>query len=221
MIPAAKQNFLLRPMLDVLGADSPSALELIELHRGEVLTSPDAAQRHAYFPISALISIEWESSPHCRAQIDLIGAAEVTGLINLDDDDPRRQLVVAVPGHAVRVPLCAWPTLVEVYPAARVWLEQERRAYARSASITAACAANHSVIQRLAGWLLYATSLAKRTALPVGQLELARFLAVRRESVGSALTRFGRRGLITLSRRQISVERPEVLAREACRCNGT
>ena len=206
-------------MLDSLGAESLSALELIELKQGEALASPGTVQRYAYFPISALISLEWENSPHCRTQIALVGPADVTGLMSLDDDDPRRRLTVAVAGHAVRCPLRIWPTIVGDYPAARLWLEQERRVYVCSASIAAACAANQSVSQRLARWILYAASLASRAELPIGHDDIARFLAVRRESVGLGLKHFARRGLIALSRRRIIVHRPGALARQACRCN--
>lgn len=218
MILAAKHNALLRPMLERLGGDSPVELSLVELKSGETLTPKDPAQRHIHFPISTLLSLEWTSAAGGRIQIDLVGPQGVCGLMDLEGIDPRREVTVAVTGHAIRLPLAAWPTLLERYPDAQRWPFGEWRSVTRSASNVAACAATHGIAQRMARWILHASCLAQRETLPIGQQDLARFLAVRRESVSHGLRRFARQGLVTLARQSIIVAQPEALAKEACAC---
>lgn len=218
MILAAKHNALLRPMFERLGEDSPADLSLVELKSGERLTPNDPTRRHIYFPISTLLSLEWTSAAEDRIQIDLVGPQGVTGLMDLEGVDARRQVTVVVTGHAVRLPLTAWPVLLERYPDAQRWPFGEWRAMARSASNVAVCVATHGIAQRLARWILHASRLARRETLPISQQDLARFLAVRRESVSHGLRRFAHQGLVTLARQSIVVEQPEALAKEACPC---
>ena len=86
------------------------------------------------------------------------------------------------------------------------------------ATQAAACYARHDIGQRLARWLLLCSDRAGTTELVFSQDFLAMMLGVQRTSVGVAMGRLKRTGVINYSRSHIHLLNVPRLEVEACEC---
>jgi DNA-binding transcriptional MocR family regulator len=85
-------------------------------------------------------------------------------------------------------------------------------------SQSAACSLSHSLLQRLARWLLTAQDRSARDDLPITHDLLARNLGVRRASVSEAFKPLERLGIFARERGLVRIlDRPR-LEQIACRC---
>jgi hypothetical protein len=85
-------------------------------------------------------------------------------------------------------------------------------------SQSAACSLSHTLLQRLARWLLTAQDRSARDALPITQDLLARSLGVRRATVSEALKPLVGDGIFARERGLIRILDRARLEEIACRC---
>src|SRR5690606_30421826 len=85
-------------------------------------------------------------------------------------------------------------------------------------SQSVACSQHHSVMQRLARWLLAMRDRAESNEFEMSHKSIATMLGVRREGVTEAAVKLQAAGLITYSRARIRVVDKAGLRKQSCEC---
>ncbi|WP_161491949.1 Crp/Fnr family transcriptional regulator [Bradyrhizobium centrolobii] len=88
-----------------------------------------------------------------------------------------------------------------------------------NSSQIALCGMRHSLEQRLAGWICYASETLGNSPIPVTQHYLSTVLGLRRAGVTEALIRFENEELITRARGTLRIRSSELLRQRACCCH--
>jgi CRP-like cAMP-binding protein len=219
VLPSPEQNNLLSalPSADfaVLAAD----LDLVQLRLGEMLYEPGRQLKHAYFPVSAVVSLHYVLESGASAEAAGVGNEGLVGVsLFMGGDTAAGSAVVQTSGYAYRLE--------------RSLLKQEfrrggfmhglllRYTQALMAQIcqTAACNRHHSIEQQLSRWLMLTIDRTPSQDLVVTQQLVASLLGVRRESITEAARTLQELGHINYRRGHITVMDRLGLAGCACEC---
>jgi CRP-like cAMP-binding protein len=214
-----RKNSLLHAMPgEVLDRWRPH-MEFIELPLGAVVYEAGVAQRHAYFPTSAIVSILYVMENGASTEIAVAGNEGVVGvsLVTGGGSTPSRAVVHSA-GHAIRL---GAEHISEAFdrggPVLHALLRYTQALMTQMLQ-TAACNRHHTVDQQLCRWLLLSLDRLRGQDLQMTHLLIAKMLGVRREGVTDAATKLQRAGCIRYARGQITVlDRPGVEAR-SCEC---
>lgn len=195
-----------------------ASLERVALRRGEVIDGPDQPVSHVYFPIEGLISIFAGVTPATRIEVAGIGNDGMTAPgVLLGDGISRGHTVVQAAGSAWRIPAGTLRHLVDGDASLRGQLLGQVGLALRALADTVSYSGRATILQRLARWLLQATSRLGSRRLDLTHDALAEILGVRRPSVTTGLQTLEGRHLIRSTRRAIIVLDPEGLAETARR----
>ncbi|MFD1332784.1 Crp/Fnr family transcriptional regulator [Methylopila musalis] len=220
----ARRPAATHPILAGLGPDGLARLRPFmrdERHdRGAVLADSRAPLRHVHFIVAGLVAVIARDTAGVGAEAGLVGPGGLIGVSAvLGAHPPFPRIAVAVtPGESLTVEIKAMENAL----ATALALRQSVMAYAgtrinQSARICA-CAALHSVEQRLARWLLEAFDLAGPGALLVTHAQLSDLLGVRRASVTAGLQMLERDGAIACGRGRVELRDVSRLAARSCGC---
>ena len=155
-------------------------------------------------------------------EVGLIGRESMVGLPALLGSRPVSfdRSIVQMPGAAQRMTAEALRNSVDALPVLRRLLLQALETFMAQVSQTAACNSQHSLVQRLARWLLVAHDRMDGDELPLTQDLLSKVLGVRRSGVTVALQSLQAAGAVSLGRGRILIcDRPGLEA-AACGCYG-
>jgi signal transduction histidine kinase len=210
-------------LLLLLDADTRAQLgplRPVELDAREVLYEPGMPALHAYFPLTAVVSLVSTMESGASAEVALVGRE---GLIGLGDvlglmESPT-SAVVQVPGTALRVPTAALraarrasreiANVVDLYTEARLIQVAQ----------TAACNRLHTVDARLARWLLAIHNRIDGDEVVIAQEFIADMLGVHRPTVSIALQRLQEQHAIVRRGRAIIIADRCELEKLACECH--
>jgi CRP-like cAMP-binding protein len=215
-----------RPRNLLLQALSPRAYERLSLLLDRVPLAPRRVLQHAQMPIEHLYFIEdglvsvLASTGECNpVEVWLIGREGVVGSPSLlgARTSPLRYFV-QIGGSALRIAADDLHRTMAEMPELRAVLHGHLHATLMQSSQSAACSLRHSLVQRLARWLLTAQDRTGRDAIPITQDRLARSLGVRRATVSDALKPLERRGIFGRERGMIRILNRARLEEIACRC---
>lgn len=190
-----------------------------EMQFGAVLCDVDTPYRHAYFPVSGLISLVsvlHDQNPLEMAlvgQDGMLGATLVLGIGTV----PIRAVVHA-PGIALRITAARLQRQLRHSPALRRILNRYLYLRLVELSLVGACIRYHRIEQRLARALLLADDREVDGQIYLTHGYLAEMLGVRRSSITIAAGDLQDRQLISYTRGNISVlDRPGLEAM-SCEC---
>jgi CRP-like cAMP-binding protein len=194
-------------------------LEPVELAQGRVLYQAGDVLSHAYFPTTAVVSLEYLTETGGSAEIALVGSEGVVGIsLFMGDGSTTGQAVVQTAGVALRL---TGRTLREEFqgsaPVMRLFLRYTQALIAHMAQ-TAVCNRHHSVDQQLCRWLLLSLDRRVGNDLVATQEQIAHMLGVRREGVTEAALALQRAGLIAYRRGHVTVLDRPGLERRCCEC---
>ncbi len=193
-------------------------LARVDLALGQVVTRPGVAERHVYFPTTAIIAMLSGTEDGHSMEVAVVGNDSVVGmaLILGGGSTPLRGEVRAA-GVAYRAPAeLIEEALAQPGPTQRLLL---RSAMERIAQVgqTAVCNRHHSLEQRVCRWLLMSADRGGADMAITHGL-VACMLGARREGVTEVLGRLQDDGLIACSRGHVAVLDRARLAQRTCEC---
>lgn len=194
-------------------------LELIELNLGEVLYESGSQMRHAYFPITSIVSLLYVLENGSSAEIAVVGNEGILGIaLFMGGYTTPSRAVVQSKGSAYRLKA---DILLDEFnrggPSQNLLLRYTQ-ALITQMTQTAVCNRHHTVEQQLCRWLLLSLDRLSGNSLNMTQELIANMLGVRREGVTEAAGRLQREGLIKYCRGHIEVLDRTLLEARVCEC---
>ena len=196
-------------------------LEWVTMRLGDRLYEPGAAMRHAYFPVTAVVSLHVVTANGATAETTGVGNEGMVGIaLFMGGGSTSSSAVVHTGGHGWRLERGLLQTEFERGGALQRTLLRYTQALITQIAQTAACYRHHSVEQQLSGWLMATLERLPQGELVMTQELLGSLLGVRRESITLAVGRLQELGHIRCRRGHISVLDVDGLASRACECHG-
>ncbi|MBP0115382.1 MULTISPECIES: Crp/Fnr family transcriptional regulator [Bradyrhizobium] len=221
------------------GAVRNRLLRLIPNHElSEVLTRSDSVRilprqilhhwrlpmDYVYFVEHGLVSVSARVDQDRFIEAWLIGSEGMIGaplvLTEIDQTPPHRR-VVQVAGTAIRMSAREFLSILPQLPTLRRVLLRYIDVVLLQTSQSGVCNAVHPVKQRLARWLLVASSALEEDKLPLTHEVLGHLLGVRRASVTECLEALEKDGLIRSSRGLVCILNFHALRQVSCTCFDT
>jgi CRP-like cAMP-binding protein len=194
-------------------------LEPAALPLGEMLYEPGGQLEHAYFPVSAIVSLHYVTASGASAAVAGVGNEGMLGVsLFMGGDTTPSSAVVQTAGRAYRLERRLLKEEFNRNGALQSLLLRYTQALMVQMTQTAVCNRHHSVEQQLCRWLL-----ATLDRIPSGQIVMtqelvAGMLGVRREGVTEAAGRLQHAGFIQNRRGHIAVLERAGLETRVCEC---
>lgn len=216
---ALPRNLLLRslPRRDLERLHS--LLHRVTLNPRRVLQYAGVPIEHLYFIEEGLVSVLASADERSAVEVWLVGREGAIGIPALLGvrASPLRHFV-QIGGSALRIGVEDLNRAMSEIPQLRAVLHSYLHVALTQSSQSAACSLSHSLLQRLARWLLTAQDRSDRDEIPITQDLLARNLGVRRATVSEAFKPLEGRGIFTKERGLIRILDRTLLEQIACRC---
>lgn len=219
--PSPSQNHLLAALPAAEFDRLSPHLELVPLRLGEVLYEPGSQMQHAYFPITAIVSLHYVMETGASAETAGVGNEGVVGIsLFMGGNSTPSSAVVLTAGHAYRLPGRLLKQEFDRHGLMQKLLLRYTQALLTQMTQTGACNRHHSVSQQLCRWLLLTLDRAPGRELVMTQELVASMLGVRREGITEAAGQLQRDGVIHYRRGHISVLERAGLEARSCECYG-
>lgn len=192
----------------------------LDVAAGGELYTPSRPAPWVFFPLSCVVSILTVLDDGSAVETATIGREGMVGTFQAlgDDRSPYGRAVIQMDGRLLRVEAAVFRDELRRDPALTAATESYVRALFVHVSQSVACAAAHSVKQRLARWLLQTSDRVVSDEIELTHDFLAHILHVRRASVTLALGGLQTLGLIATRRGGTTVLDREGLEAQACEC---
>jgi CRP-like cAMP-binding protein len=191
----------------------------VSLSSGTVLFDADEHVRHAFFPLSGMVSIISTTPEGKSVEIAAVGPEGMVGLpAILGEGKSPYQAMAQLPLQAVRVSARSLRSEFDRGGRLRELLLGHAFTLLTQVTQSASCHRFHTVEQRLARWLLTARDRAGSDRLRLTQEFLSFMLGVPRTSVTSLAAAMQAKGLISYSRGAITVIDRKGLEETSCDC---
>lgn len=213
------QNYLLSA-LPTKQFDSLSRhLELVPMLLGEFLYEPGTQLQHAYFPTTAIVSLQYQMENGATAQTAGVGNEGMVGIsLFMGGDTTSSSAVVQAAGHAYRLDKRLLVKEFKLGGLLQSLLLRYTQALITQMAQTAACNRHHSVEQQLCRWILLTLHRLPSNELVMTQELVARMLGVRREGITEAAGKLQGAGHISYRRGHIKVLHRSGLEALSCEC---
>jgi CRP-like cAMP-binding protein len=196
-------------------------LHLVPLPLGEMLYEPGGQLQHAYFPVSAIVSLHYVTESGASASIAGVGNEGVVGIsLFMGGDTTPSSAVVQTAGHAYRLERRFLKQEFDRNGLMQRLLLRYTQALMTQMSQTAVCNRHHSVEQQLCRWLLVTLDRVPAGEFSMTQELVAGMLGVRREGIAEAAGRLQQLGFIRYRRGHIAVIERSGLEGRVCECYG-
>jgi len=213
------QNHLLAALPAAEFARLAGNLQLVPMALGDILYEPGEQLQHAYFPTTAIVSLQYVIESGASCEIAGVGNEGVVGIsLFMGGDTTPSSAVVQTAGHAYRLER---RLLSEEFHRAGVTMRLllcYTQALIMQMTQTAVCNRHHSVDQQLCRWLLMTLDRVPSGELIMTQELIAGMLGVRREGITEAAGRLQHAGLIRYRRGHIEVLERRGLKTRTCEC---
>lgn len=194
-------------------------LEPVPVPGGMVLCHADVRARYAYFPTTAIISLQQILAGKPSSEVAIAGRDGMCGIsIVMGDMPTSRRSTVHCAGHAYRIKAEALRELFAESQELRSLLLRYAQVQMAQVAQNAVCYRLHSVEQQVCRRLLMSLDRLLSPEIPVTHEVLACALGVRREAVTLATCRLFSEGLLHCSRGRIVVLDRPALERRSCEC---
>jgi CRP-like cAMP-binding protein len=191
---------------------------LNSLEVGQLVFRPHEIIQHVYFPVSAIISMQIDTSDGFSADIVLVGKEGMVGSGVMGGNQHFSRAQVKFSGLAYKLPVDIFQSeLAQDSAFLKIWMATTRQMILQIA-LPSVCSNRHSNEQQLIRWILNTLDKTQGQVLQITHQEMADILGVRRESVTLTAGKLSHEGLIETSRGRMQVlDRPRLEAR-ACEC---
>ncbi|MBI5258703.1 MAG: Crp/Fnr family transcriptional regulator [Burkholderiales bacterium] len=196
-------------------------LESVNLEAGAVLYDAGTVLRHAYFPVTAVVSLVSPLMGGACTEVAVVGREGVVGVCAfMGGGKALSSAVVQRPGQAWRMSARDIADQArDVEPVMQQLLRYTQALFVHMAQ-TSACHRHHALAPQLCRWLLQHLDRQAGDEMRITQERMARLLGVRREGVTGAALQLQREGLIRYSRGRIQVLDRHGLEQHSCECYG-
>lgn len=213
------QNYLLSELYAVEFDRLIPFLEPLLLTRGEILYQANAEMAYAYFPTTAIISIDSTLADGSTVEIASVGNEGMLGMpVILGGGASRNRTIVRVTGRAYRI---AAPHLLDEFyrkgPLLRLLLRYAQSMMSQLGQ-RVVCNGHHSSEQRLCTFILQMMDRTFAVEFAITQEELGHLLGVRRETITDAAIHLQEHGLIKYRRGHIAVINRSGITARCCEC---
>jgi CRP-like cAMP-binding protein len=197
-------------------------LERVEMEVNEIVARKGERFTHAYFPVTALISVVNRMSDGTGVEVGTVGNEGMAGIAAyLGVEAMESETFCQVPGVALRLPMAKLLEAAAKLPALSRLLNRYTQAYLTQVAQSTACNRLHGIEQRCARWLLMTHDRVNRgESFPLKQQFLAEMLGVRRAGVTVAAGALQDAGIISYRRGVIRVLDRAGLEAASCECYG-
>ncbi len=219
LAPDPNQNHLLAALpAEEFDRISPY-LELVSLPLGQILYEPGVRMSHAYFPVTAVVSLHYVLESGASAESAGVGNEGMIGIsLFMGGGSTPSSAVVPIAGHAYRLDSNVLKREFARMGFMRQLLLRYTQALITQMTQTAACNRHHSVEQQLCRWLLLTLDRAPSHEIVMTQQLVANMLGVRREGITAAVGRLQEAGFIRNRRGQIAALDRQGLEARVCEC---
>ncbi|HUR88783.1 MAG TPA: Crp/Fnr family transcriptional regulator [Ramlibacter sp.] len=215
----AQQNLLVASLPQATLARWAPEMDRVDLSLGQSLYEPGTFLTHAYFPVTALVSLLYVMVSGASTEIAVVGNDGILGVsLFMGGGSTPSRAVVQSAGTALRLPVDALTQEFARGGVAANLLLRYTQALITQMTQTAACNRHHAIDQQLCRWLLISLDRIPGDELVMTQELISNMLGVRREGVTEAASRLQRRGLIRYSRGRIRVLDRQGVEASACEC---
>lgn len=194
-------------------------LELVYLPLGLSVYEAGEKLTHAYFPISAIVSLLYVMENGASAEIAVTGYDGLIGIsLFLGGETTPSRAVVQSAGYAYRLSSAVLKREFRLCGKLQRLALSYTQALITQMAQTAVCNRHHSLVQQLCRWLLLSIDLLPTDELSMTQELISNMLGVRREGVTEAAGKLQAEGLIRYSRGHIHVIDRPGLEQRVCEC---
>jgi CRP-like cAMP-binding protein len=194
-------------------------LTLTPMLLGDMLYEPGGQLTHAFFPTTAIVSLQYVMESGASAETAGVGNEGVVGMaLFMGGDTTPSSAVVQTAGHGYRLPAALLKQEFNRAGAVQRLLLRYTQALVTQMFQTAACNRHHSVEQQLCRWLLLTLDRIPLKELVMTQELVASMLGVRREGITEAAGNLQRDGVISYRRGHITVLERRGLEARTCEC---
>ena len=194
-------------------------VEWVELAPGTMLYESGVVLKHAYFPITAVVSLVSSMKDGASVEVAVVGNEGVVGICAyMGGGRALSGAVVQSAGHALRMSATAIAWHASRSDAFMQQLLCYTKALFTHMAQTSACNRHHALDQQLCRWLLLNLDRRSGNEVTVTQERIAGMLGVRREGVTTAALKLQKAGLIQYRRGRIAILDRSGLERHSCEC---
>jgi CRP-like cAMP-binding protein len=196
-------------------------LEPVHLARGETLYVIGETIKHAYFPLSGIISMFSLTEDGATIESAVIGNEGLVGIpIALRDYQSPYQIIVQFPTDAMKIKADELGRESSRCGRFQDLLLRYTHALLTQVSRSATCNHFHSVKERLCRRLLTSRDLVKTDTLQLTQELLSQILGAPRTGVTLAIGELQREGVLHATRGRLQILDVRGLEANSCRCYG-
>ena len=194
-------------------------LKLTELSDEEILWESEENGEYLYFPVSALISLTYESDNGNSVSIATIGRHGVVGagIVMSSIRSPDKATVIRG-GEVFRLKASSVKKELAECGDLHALLSAFTQSLMVKISQNAICNRLHRIEQQLCRWLLEWRDELKTCDVEMTHEQIAQILGVRRESISLAASELQKQKFISAGRRKIRLNDLDGLERSACEC---
>jgi CRP-like cAMP-binding protein len=186
---------------------------------GDELYAPGRQLDHAYFPVTAIVSLHYVTRSGDASEIAGVGPEGVVGIsLFMGGNTTTSSALVRAGGHGFRLERHMIAAEFQRGGPVQSLLLRYTQALISQTCQTAACNRHHSVEQQLSRWLLWTLDRLPPREMTMTQELVASLLGVRRESITEAAGRLQQDGFIRYRRGHIDVLDRSGLQSRACEC---
>jgi CRP-like cAMP-binding protein len=194
-------------------------LEPLPMPLGEMLYEPGGQLQHAYFPVSAIVSLHYVTESGASASVAGVGNEGMLGVpLFMGGNTTPSSAVVQTAGHAYRLERRRLKEEFDRGGPLQALLLRYAQALMTEMLQTAVCNRHHSVEQQLCRWLLMTLDRISSGGIVVTQELVAAMLGVRRVGITESAGRLQDAGVIRNRRGHIAVLERAGLETRVCEC---
>lgn len=198
-----------------------ASMELVHLDSAQLLYDCGQRLTHAYFPLSAVVSLTLLMENGATMEIASVGDEGLVGLpLVLGGDTMPSRAEVRSSGWAYRIRASDLKRAFVDTPVLHEAVLLYAQALMTQISQSSACNRHHTVSQQLCRWLLLALDRGQSNQLGITQQSIANMLGVRREGITEATGKLEQAGLVSHVRGRITVLDRARLEGACCECYG-
>jgi CRP-like cAMP-binding protein len=203
---ARERNRLLRALPAECYTRLAPDFEIVQLQVRQVLSVPDQAIDHVYFPRDAVVTLLVPMENGTGVESATVGNEGMLGVgIALGAVTATEEVVVQIAGEAVQMTQFHFRQAFEHTPILHSEVSRYTLGLMTQFGRTAACNRLHTVRQRCARWLLMSRDRVGRDAFAVTHEGLALLLGARRASISEVAEDLRRNGVIEYRRGLVTI----------------
>jgi CRP-like cAMP-binding protein len=195
-------------------------LEFLQLQLGEILYHPKTPIIYVYFPRLAAISMVNIFEDGSMVEVGVVGREGMLGVSLLSGDEMSlHQAIVQVADGAWRMKAQVFKNEIAGDGELRKLTRRFSQALFIQVGQTAACNRRHTIVERLARWMLLMQDRIDSDTMQLTHEFIAIMLGARRAGVTLAASALQKENIITYKRGKVTILDREKLERVSCECH--